>query len=131
MSTISKDQLQALRLAMNAALLKVASDHKLEFLRAGNCSFDPSGSFTFKVEGVVLGAPLKEQVRYDREHDLMELPPRGTQFDSRGRKFRIWGMNSTASKIICEAPNGQKYEFRTDALRALLAEQGGAKEGGR
>lgn len=120
MTQITKDQLKALRVSMDAALGQIAQDHGLEFLRTGNCSFDPSGSFTFKVDGLVAGAPRKEQTGYDRSASLYGLPPRGTKFTTRGLEYSIWGMNSTGSKIICDAENGKRYLWKTDEVLRIL-----------
>lgn len=113
---ITKEKLQALRTAMNAALEPVAKAHGLAALTAGHVTFDSlAGSFHFKVEGVTIGGLTPEESRYD-SCGFLKLPPRGTTFTHGATVHTITGMNTTGTKIITTV-GSTRYTWPIEEVR--------------
>lgn len=116
---LTKDKLRALRVAMDAALAKIAKEHGLAQLRAGSCTFEKTGAFSFRVEGLADGGLTKEQRRYD-ENMWLGLPMRGAQFESGRKQHTTWGLNSTGTKVITECSDGQRYNWPLDSIKRFF-----------
>lgn len=114
---MDKNLLQQIRVDMNAALAAVAKKHRLSKLAAGNCSYDPAGCFTFKVEGVTGGGLDKDAARYEANRSAWpRLPKVGSVFQSKGaRPCKIVGMTA-GGKVIFEKDGG-RFVIEADALQ--------------
>lgn len=117
---VTKALLSALRTDIDAALAEVGRKHGVT-LNAGNASYDPAGSFHFKLLGQLLGAPSKDEIRYDREHGWLKLPPRGSSVVIGRVEYKTWGLNSTASKVIMQRADGKKFLYATDVIARISA----------
>lgn len=113
---LTKDKLAKIRVDLNAALAEVAKKHGLARLTAGNCTFEQTGAFTWKVEGLAEGGLTKEQSRYD-EGRWLGLPARGSSFVANGKTHTTWGLSKTGAKVITECSDGQKYNWPLDAIK--------------
>lgn len=108
---MTRDQLQALRRAIDSALIPVAQAHGCRSLTLSSCTYSPEGSFTFKLEGVSIDGVDKEASRYNslRRYQHPELPELGaTLANYGGRTYIITGCNSTGTKIRA-THNGATY----------------------
>lgn len=100
MSALTKDQLQDIRLSINAALVAVAKKHSLTTLRAGNCTFNPDGSFRFQLDGTVAGGLDKEASMYEATRKFNEdLPQRGSSFKHQGKTYTITGLKGRKARL--------------------------------
>lgn len=115
---LTKDKLRALRVAMDAALAQVAKEQGLKTLRAGNCTYDRSGGFTFKVEGIVDGGLSQDEQRYE-DNRWLGLPARGATFKSGGDVHTCWGL-TRGSKVITTCSNGKQYKWPVDAIHRFF-----------
>jgi hypothetical protein len=123
---ITKQQLQKLRVDLDAALAGIANAHNLKSLTMGRCTFDPNaGSFQFKVEGVAAGGSSKDAQYYEMlRMNAPQLPaldsPEATRMfgDKRGT---IVGANSTLSKILIRhEEDGRVFLYKTPMVRQLF-----------
>lgn len=85
--SLSKEQLKAIRAAMQAALDPITAKCGLAKINVGNCSFTPDGSFVFKVDGIVAGGLSREQSDYDGIRHMYDLPARGFSFQRNGKRY--------------------------------------------
>ena len=120
---LTKQKLQAIRVDLQAALDTVAKKHGLARLVAGNCTFEKTGAFTWKLEGIEEGGLAKEQRRYD-ENKWLGLPARGAEFKSGGKVYTCWGLNTTGSKVIAECNDGKRYNWPVEAVRRFFPDLG-------
>jgi hypothetical protein len=116
---LTKLKLAAIRVDLQAALDSVAKKHGLARLVAGHCTFETTGAFTWKLEGIEQGGLAKEQRRYD-ENTWLGLPERGAEFTSRGKTHKTWGLNTTGSKVITECSDGARYNWPLEAIRKFF-----------
>lgn len=114
---MNKEMLKAVRADMTAALAAVAAKHGLKSLVATNCTYDPAGAFTFKVEGVTADGVDRNAALYDRERDIFGLPPRGTKFAVRGVTHEIVGMTSGGKVLTKVAGTSGQYKWNADAAK--------------
>ena len=120
-----KATMQQLRPAIDAALAQIAKDFGLAELHLGSGKYDPRGSFTFKLEGVMSGGLTREAIMYNEMRGLDGLPPLGTKFKGRDGQYEISGMNSTGTKVLAKREqDGKQFWWRTPGLKAALAAQG-------
>lgn len=120
-----KSKLPALRAALDEALAKVAKEHGLASFRSAQCTYDPNGCFTFKVEGVLDGGLSKDAVIYNQCRQFDEdLPPLGSKFKHRSGEDEIIGASSTGAKILTKRSDGKQYWWKADSLKSLLQRQG-------
>jgi len=115
---LTKEKLQAIRVDLQAALDAVARKHGLAQFIAGNCTFDRTGSFSWKLEGVADGGLAKEQRTYD-ENRWLGLPERGSEFKQGGKVHKTWGL-TRGSKVITECSDGKRYTWKVDAIRSYF-----------
>jgi hypothetical protein len=118
---LTKETLRALRVAIDEALAPVAKAQNLKHLRAGSCTYDPNGTFTFKVEGVVEGGLDADGARYKNEQKLLGLPDLGTQFPFRGASYAIEGLKSGGKIVAKLVGTEQRYKFDRDVVIGLCA----------
>ena len=106
------------RTELDAAVAPLAAKYGLRELHTGSATFDPtSGNFHFKVEGVGAEGLTKEEAYYDSARRWNPgWPDRGTAFDLMGQRRRVFGCNTTASKIVIVADDGKKYLLKADAF---------------
>lgn len=126
-----KSKLNPIRRDMDKALAEIAKRHGLQELKAAKCTYDPrAGNFVIKVEGVDGEGIDKDAARYKEHVQLFgDLPALGTEFQAADdTKYRIVGLNTTGSKVICARVTGvdfafreadQKFLFVPDAVRRL------------
>jgi hypothetical protein len=119
---MDKQMLQQIRIDMNAALEAVAKKHGLNKLAAGNCSYDPAGAFTFKVEGVIGGGLSKDEARYENERSAYGLPPLGAHWTDQSGTNVIEGM--TAGGKVIFSRGGKKFVADADAVKVRVAKYG-------
>lgn len=118
---ITPAMLKALRADADAALAPLAAKYGLSKLALGRGRYDPeAGTFAFKLEGLGAGAPGKEAALYESAK-FLGLPVLGYSFFYSGREYKTSGLNSTATKVICERDDGKKFLFKIDALKRLAA----------
>lgn len=126
---ISKDKLKAIRASIDAALAQVAREHGLSALKAGNCTYDTQGSFTFKVDGTEAGGLTKEQQVYRDAMTLHDgLPELGAKLTINRRQVKIVGANSTCTKVQAKCiESGVVYLYRVaDIVRVAKAQKAAA-----
>jgi len=121
MTTMTKAKLDAIRADTQAALDAVATKHGLSKYKLGKMIYSDDG-FHAKVDAVLEGGRTKEAITYDANHEFMDLPVRGTAFNSNGLTFTISGMNTTGSKVRADA-NGKTYLFKTDDVAKICKRQ--------
>jgi len=85
---LTKQKLQAIRVDLQAALDTVAKKHGLARLVAGNCTFEKTGAFTWKLEGIEEGGLAKEQRVPPREIDQAVERMRKFEADPKRHTFR-------------------------------------------
>ena len=118
--------LNALRAEIDAALATVATKHGIT-LKMGNAKYARGGEF---FEAQLKGALVrdgqvvsKESVHFTQHASIYGLLPDdlGKEFVSHGRRFRITGLKSGASKrqILTES-EGKNYVFPADAVVIAL-----------
>ena len=119
-TTVNKQLLESVRIAMDAALVSIAQANGLKSLTCGKCVYDPNaGNFTFKVEGIAEGALDPSPALY-QSAGFLGLPALGAEFkDYNGSTFKTAGLNKTATKVLCERSDGKRYLFPVAAVRAL------------
>lgn len=120
-----KAALQALREDINIALCAVLANNPGLQLTLGNCSFDPAGPFTFKLEGCLPGGlSKKEEIRYNLLRELEPaLPALGGSVVVRYRTYTVVGANSSATKILgkyVEEPEGKTFLLPLDEVKRSL-----------
>lgn len=120
---LTKDQLRAINADIDAALAAVANKHGLVSLRTKGTTFDPTGSFTVKVDGMLKGGKTRESSRYEQMLKFRkDLPPLGAQVTLAGRTVEVTGANSTGSKVIArELSTNKEWLYPVDALAIALA----------
>lgn len=116
--SLTKQQLAAIRIDLQAALDGVAKKHGLAHLNAGNCTYETTGAFTWKLEGLAAGGVTKDERRYD-DNAWLGLPPRGSEFTSRGMTHKTAGLTS-GSKVITECSDGKRYKWDVEAIRRFF-----------
>ena len=121
MTTLTRDQLRALRAEIDAALAPIAAKHHLASLKAGHCSYTATGSFTFKVEGVAAGGMDKIAAQYEAERQWnKDLPPVGAEFTYGGEEYKIVGCKSRGGRIIATRTRDSKdFIFPRDGVVKL------------
>lgn len=117
-TVINKDFVKAFRAELNAALADLGKKHGL-VIKAGNSTYDPGGSATYKLEvstvtesGEVRTA---EWIRYENLAGLLELPIEflgkrvtpTSATDGRGDWIPV-GLNSTGTKVLVKKADGTK-----------------------
>ena len=105
-AAIDKDQLRALRAAIDAALEPIRTAHGLDMLRLGNCSFDPEGPFHFKLEGRAAVGKTKEALTYEANCRYSFMPPLGEPVKVGSRTYRVTGMRATKCIVTMEGKPG-------------------------
>lgn len=115
---MDKNLLQQIRVDMNAALTAVAKKHGLKQLTAGNCSFDPAGCFTFKVDGVTGSGLSKTGALYENMRSTYGLPPLGTIWNDLNGSNEITGM-TTGGKVIFRR-GIKEYVADVDSIKKRL-----------
>lgn len=117
---ITKQQLDMVRLLLDAAAKNIAEQTGLESLKCGRCTYDRAGNFTMKVEGINTGGKSAEAARYERNQHYLELPELGRTFMNKDRTFRIVGLNTTGSKIIAaDTATNKQYLFKLEYIQRL------------
>ena len=107
---IDRNKMKALRDAIDMALVSVAQAHGLEKLYAGSGSFSPSsGSFHFKVEGIVSGRLSSEASRLSMYARSLHLPPLGTKMVIGKKTMTVTGLNSSNTKVLAHGEDGKTY----------------------
>ena len=121
MSTLTKDQLRALRIDIDAALAPLAAKHNLSSLAAGRCTYTTSGNFTMKVEGVAQGGMDKLAAEYEAQRQWDDsLPPVGAEFTYGREEYKIAGCKSRGTKIVAKRTSDSKdFLFPRDAVVKL------------
>lgn len=133
--SISRDQLKAIRVSLDAALAAVAKEHGLKSFKAGNCTFSPEGSFVFKVEGVAADGASKDEQLYDilRSSNPTLWPERGTdaaRMIYSGEPIELFGANSTLSKVIYRrVSDGKNFLSNKEQFRMFLERRASASTG--
>ncbi len=128
--TITRDTLNAIRADVDALLGALAPKYGLRTLKLGNCTFDPNGSFTFKLAGTAANGATPEEQRYDMARAAYGvLPERGTAaacIEWNGGTIELFGANSTLSKLMFRR-DGKVYLTPTAALVTMLNRRTGVK----
>jgi hypothetical protein len=125
---IQKDHkavLHAIHTDLVAAFATIAAKHNLTKLDLGKITYTDSG-FHAKVEGVFEGGLSKEAQMYQmmQAYPSSNLPPLDTEFDNTNGRYKIIGMNSTRTKVICtHLQKGKNYLFPLDLLRSIIGAQ--------
>jgi hypothetical protein len=122
---ISKDLLRTLRPTLQAALDKVAADHGLQSLTAGNMSFS-ADNFTVTVKGIAKDGKSREAVEYETACIYApQLPKLGAEFRWSNRTFKPTGLKRTKVSVL-DVHDGKTYLIKLEALEARmsLAKQG-------
>jgi hypothetical protein len=121
---LTKVQIRELRSQIDAALLPVLKANGLSKLEAGNCSFNPEdGTFTFKLQGAVIGAPTeddKNRENYTGLQTYLGLPPLGTKVTIRNITFTTTGLKKNGRTVLLDGDNGKKYQMYIEVLLGAL-----------
>jgi len=105
--------LTTLRAEINAALAEVSKRHGLT-LKAAGASYT-ANTFTIKIEGQIEGGLSKEGELYTKMAGPLGLPALGTTFVHSRRTYKMVGLNTTGSKVLCERDGEEKrYLVPTD-----------------
>ena len=120
MATLTKAEMTQIRSKLDAALAElVKTNPKIAQLRLGNATFSPEGgTFTFKLDGMVVGGLTKEAQRYDlyTAHNP-KYPKRDKKIRVIGKVGFITGMNQTGTKaMFTEFANGKSWLIDKEAL---------------
>ena len=113
-----KQVVQNLRPEIDAALAEIAKKHGVN-LKCGRCTYDPTGNFTFKLEGVTEGGVTKEGALYNANAKWLGLPELGTVFAYRGQQHTITGMNTTGTKVIVKRSDNKEFLFKVEGIQRL------------
>jgi len=128
MTTIDKPLLKTLREEINAALAEVAKKHGLT-IAAGNASYDPSGTATFKLNIAAIAdngkAITPEAVRFSQFATMIGLAPEhlGREFTHGAFTYSITGLKPDIygkMPIIVERKGGGSFRMATEAVKAAL-----------
>lgn len=125
---IQKDHtpvLNAIHTDLVAAFATIAAKHNLTKLNLGKLIYTDSG-FHAKLEGVFEGGLSEEAQMYQmvQSYASSNLPPLDTEFDNTNGRYKIIGMNSTRTKVICtHLQKGKNYLFPLDLLRSIIERQ--------
>lgn len=123
MTKLDTNKLQAIREDMTAAMAALLKKHDLATLNVGNCTYDPSGSFTFKIDGSIKGGLTKEGALYNSMRSFHTgLPALESTFQHKGNTYTIVGSNTTGTKIKVTR-DGHKYEFTTEQVLSLVTKK--------
>jgi hypothetical protein len=120
-----KSLLNAIHADLLAALSTIAARHNLNKLSLGKITYTDS-DFHVKLEGVFEGGLSKEAQMYQmvQSYASSNLPPLDTEFDNTNGRYKIIGMNSTRTKVICtHLQKGKDYLFPLDLLRSIIERQ--------
>lgn len=129
MSTITKELLKALRADINAALESVGQKHNVT-LQAGNCSYNATGTATYKLEVVALGAggaqrdiPAELFLQYA---DIIGLKKEDLHKEIilQGRKFKVAGYKPKARKnsvLIFDPIENKTFVTSVETVKRQLA----------
>ncbi len=72
---------------------------------------DVRGAFSFTVRFTIPGSMGEEQVRYDRERHLYDLPPLGRTFVAGRKTYRVLGMElGKKHAVLCEEVGAKKVK---------------------
>jgi len=124
MSNDTRQLMIALRPEINAVLAPIAKKYGLKALELGRGIYSPSGAFTFKLEGVTAGGIDKDAERYKNSAELLGLPPLGTEFRNSVHNYKIVGINTIGSKVICQRVGSElRYLYTVEIVKALTAVQ--------
>ncbi len=119
---VTRQLLKTLREEIDIALQAVVDTHKLQSLKCGNASFDPTaGTFTFKLEGVTEGSIGKEAALYEANRKFRQLPPLGTKFVSGRNQYEVVGMKRSG-KVLATRVDGNTYIFDANEVCRLTRE---------
>lgn len=118
--SISKEEVGALRSAIDAALAPVIAKHGLASIKCGNATYDESaGRVTFKVEAIKSGGLSQHEAHYDmmRKWDK-SLPGRGSQFIYGGEIYSVEGAKGRGrlNFLVRRASNGKVYKMAKEAF---------------
>lgn len=119
---MNKASVRRLDAELREVILKFAEDRGLK-ATVGGGKFDPTvGEFKPKVVLKLEGADRRA---FEREAGWYGLEPEdfGKKFDSRGRTFRVTGINSRAQRfpiVGVEVRTGKSFKFSEDAVRSAL-----------
>lgn len=115
------ETLKRIRPEIDAALAVIAKKYGIEKLALGKGTYDNSGSFSFKLEGVMAGGLSVEAQMYEAIREYEGLPPLGSHFDSAGTTHTIIGANRTGTKVLTTAFTGKKYLFTVMGVKRIFS----------
>jgi hypothetical protein len=126
---IDKDFIRTFRAEINAALAELAKKHGV-VIKAGNATFDPGGSATYKLEVSAVSEDghvrTPEWLRFENMAGML-----GLNVEFLGKRIRPvnakdevndWvpiGMNTTGTKVQVKRPAGMSYKGKTDGVFLL------------
>lgn len=118
MTTLTREKLLAIRTVVQAALNSAGAADGVT-LTMGRITFDPSGTFAFKVEGSIVGALTKEERRYNelRQYLHPELPELGAEFAHSLGRIKVTGCNTTGTKVFFTViATGRTMQCKPEAM---------------
>ncbi|MDK9702455.1 MAG: hypothetical protein OEL20_04895 [Sulfuritalea sp.] len=104
---ITKQMLKAFRADLDATMKPLAEKYGVR-LAATHGSY-LAGTFTMKVEGVLIGAETREEVLYKQNEAFLDLPPLGSEVTIGREVFIIKGMKPRGrNNILIERKRDQQ-----------------------
>jgi hypothetical protein len=120
---VSRDLLKAIRADLDAAIAAVGQKHGVT-LKTGNASFTET-SFTFKLNGTIVGAPTVEASSMAMLGSLLGLDPswvnKPVMFA--GKPFVCRGLKSGGRSVLIERQDGKMFRTSVEQFKrgAVLA----------
>lgn len=120
MATLTKAEMTQIRAKLDAAFAEIVKTNpKIAQLRLGNGTFSADGgTFSFKLEGMVIGGLSKEAQRYDHYRAIFKnFPERDKKIRVMGKVGYVTGMNQTGTKVMfTESSNNKPWLIPREAL---------------